>query len=545
MTQYRIVLDITDATGLASEYRGATITALVTFRPGKLVDLTVEKLVKAGGTTVVEKIMGTKVTGQTVRGIKYISTAQPVGGNLLTIKGAAGGAAYLITGMHRGDTITELIADVSHPLTSITATGSGQLVQGGSVNPPALSEPVLFLSLAYSWKRALDTGALAAELNAIEEIASKYGCAGRLGVIFEGGGADGRPGEAQPADWRETVRQHDAVLPEAVRMAADRGIPVHYYRINSNNAAKGWKNSWSKTTTANAKAFFVAQTKALISALLPLKDWLTVNWCNEDDAGMDATIRNAIRSEGKAWSDRSSSPNASGVRWRESHPSKYTTNASGDRNTLVVTDNGEVIRSLFDGGLWNSGAPRVDKCGQMAAAFLAKGQRFGLYETDATANIVRHRARFEQIVAMCAKHIQAAEYSHAPSIIGDIAPYEVAWLTSKGSSYSMAKTTIALSGVRISRNRCYFKATPSIPWPKSGSKNVDAVGILIRKLGDKYVGGKCEWCVGTRGWFDCRTNVEQGYNGHTLPASGEMVWVGIGHPKNGSEVSQLVGTRWP
>ncbi len=128
---------------------------------------------------------------------------------------------------------------------------------------------------------------------------------------------------------------------------------------------------------------------------------------------------------------------------------------------------------------------------------------------------------------------------------GALSPSNVHWLTSRGPNYGKAETVLALSDVRISGSRCYFTPSPKIPWPARGKKGVNAIGILIRNIGGRFVGGKCEWVVGKRGWFDCRTNVQGGYNGHTLPQSGETVWVGIGNPDDGSEVSQLVATRWP
>lgn len=128
---------------------------------------------------------------------------------------------------------------------------------------------------------------------------------------------------------------------------------------------------------------------------------------------------------------------------------------------------------------------------------------------------------------------------------GAILPSQVSWLTSRGPSYAKARTVLNLSKVSISGSRCYFTATPAIPWPLRGDKNINAIGILIRNINGAYVGGKCEWVVGSRGWYDCRTNVSTGYNGHTMPASGETVWVGIGDPDGGDEISDLLPTRWP
>lgn len=129
--------------------------------------------------------------------------------------------------------------------------------------------------------------------------------------------------------------------------------------------------------------------------------------------------------------------------------------------------------------------------------------------------------------------------------VSTLQPAQVQWLRSRGPDYSKAKTVLALREVRISGERCHFKPEPAIPWPRRGDKGVNAIGVLIRRIGGKYVGGKIEWVVGSRGWFDVRTNINEGYNGHTMPARGETVWVGLGNPDNGSSISEIVEAKWP
>lgn len=124
---------------------------------------------------------------------------------------------------------------------------------------------------------------------------------------------------------------------------------------------------------------------------------------------------------------------------------------------------------------------------------------------------------------------------------GAILPSQVKWF---GMDYSKAKTTVVLSNVKMLGNHLDFTATPAPPWPPYGAKKCRAVGFLIRKIGWKYIGGKVEWCVVERGWYDIKTNVLDGYNGSTVPADGETCWAGLGHTTNGSEVSTLVPFVW-
>lgn len=131
--------------------------------------------------------------------------------------------------------------------------------------------------------------------------------------------------------------------------------------------------------------------------------------------------------------------------------------------------------------------------------------------------------------------------AQAAPVSGAILPSAVKWL---GTNYAAAKTTVTLSGVSMSGTHLNFKASPLPPWPPYGDKKCRAVGFLIRKIGNQYVGGKVEWCVVERGWYDVKTNVRDGYNGSTMPANGETCWAGLGHTKNGSEVSTLLPFTW-
>lgn len=130
----------------------------------------------------------------------------------------------------------------------------------------------------------------------------------------------------------------------------------------------------------------------------------------------------------------------------------------------------------------------------------------------------------------------------APLAVDSILPSQVRWL---GPNYRSAKVTKQLTSASISGNHLNFKLASPLGWPKSGSKNVDGIGFLIRKIGGEYVGGKVEWCVSSRGWYDIKTNVEDGYNGSTMPKSGETVWCGIGHPVVTSECTNLPKVVWP
>lgn len=131
-----------------------------------------------------------------------------------------------------------------------------------------------------------------------------------------------------------------------------------------------------------------------------------------------------------------------------------------------------------------------------------------------------------------------------PSTEGNLNPAQVSWLTSSGPNYKNAVTVMSLTSASMSSTHLNFKTDKPIPWPKRGAKNVNAIGILIRKRPEGYVGGKTEWCVGDRGWFDIKTNTVDGYNKHTTPVKGEKCWAALGNPDNGSSISTIVPFIW-
>lgn len=151
----------------------------------------------------------------------------------------------------------------------------------------------------------------------------------------------------------------------------------------------------------------------------------------------------------------------------------------------------------------------------------------------------KFRGHDEAGIKACSLAGETTALPDAPA--GSILPSQVKWL---GPNYSGAKVTRTLTSVRLDGNRLYFTLDKPLDWPKVGAKKCDGVGFLIRKIGDEYRGGKVEWCVSSRGWYDIKTNVKDGYNGSTMPAVGETVWCGIGHSTKTSECTTLVPVIW-
>lgn len=201
----------------------------------------------------------------------------------------------------------------------------------------------------------------------------------------------------------------------------------------------------------------------------------------------------------------------------------------------VLSDTGSAIRQLSGGSL--NGPGQAAALSQWLADGIARKQKIvAFYEFQ------YNQYNEAAIDALAAPTGPGSGSSDVPVPAGAILPSQVRWL---GPNFKNAKVTRQMVSASISGNHLNFKLASPLGWPKSGAKNVDGMGFLIRKLGSEYVGGKVEWCVSSRGWYDIRTNVVDGYNGSTMPKSGETVWCGIGHPTNTSECTTLPKVVWP
>lgn len=212
------------------------------------------------------------------------------------------------------------------------------------------------------------------------------------------------------------------------------------------------------------------------------------------------------------------------------HPNKASD--GGVKGGISISDTGTIIKQLAaDGTLNGPGNPAA------ISAWFAKCKAAGAIGSGYYAF---QRAKHDAAAIKACAAAQVSGNSGQVAAGGNIIPSQVKWL---GTSYAKAKTTVTLTDVKMSGTHLNFNAS-AIDWPPQGAKKCKAVGFLIRKIGNDYVGGKVEWCVVERGWYDVKTNVEDGYNGSTLPANGETCWAGLGHPTGGSECSTLVPFVW-
>ena len=136
---------------------------------------------------------------------------------------------------------------------------------------------------------------------------------------------------------------------------------------------------------------------------------------------------------------------------------------------------------------------------------------------------------------------QSSESSEPEADDGSILPSQVKWF---GPNFSKAKAVIKITSAKMAGSHLIFKTDSAIPWKGVGAKNTNAIGFLIRKIDGVYKGGKVEWVVGSRGWYDIKTNTLSGYNGSTVPSHGEACWCGLGDTSGTSQCSTLVPFTW-
>lgn len=221
------------------------------------------------------------------------------------------------------------------------------------------------------------------------------------------------------------------------------------------------------------------------------------------------------------------------------HPSSVS--ASFNSKSWIMSDHGLFIRELNGGDLY--GTANYDVTYKCAKGLKDRSKTFIYYHFDKNGKI--DETAMKAIKAAFSSSVTPGPTPDPDPGTGDtIKPSQVKWLTSRGPDYKNAKTVINITSASMSGTHLNFKTNKSIPWPKRGAKNVNAIGILIRKNGAGYTGGKTEWCVGDRGWFDIKTNTADGYNGHTIPSKGEKCWCALGDPDGGDEISTIVPFIW-
>lgn len=221
------------------------------------------------------------------------------------------------------------------------------------------------------------------------------------------------------------------------------------------------------------------------------------------------------------------------------HPSSVS--ASFNSKSWIMSDHGLFIRELNGGDLY--GTANYDVTYKCAKGLKDRSKTFVYYHFDKNGKI--DETAMKAIKAAFPSSVTPGPTPDPDPGTGDtIKPSQVKWLTSRGPDYKNAKTVLNITSASMSGTHLNFNTNKAIPWPKRGPKNVNAIGILIRKKGTTYTGGKTEWVVGSRGWFDIKTNTLDGYNGHTVPSKGEKCWCALGDPDGGAEISTIVPFIW-
>ena len=128
----------------------------------------------------------------------------------------------------------------------------------------------------------------------------------------------------------------------------------------------------------------------------------------------------------------------------------------------------------------------------------------------------------------------------APVSTGDaINIGSISWL---GDSYAGARVTAKINSASTDGNMLYTNYEP-YSWPRSSDGVVDAICCLFYERGGRMVGGKFDWWrVGGQS-SKTLENVKHGYNGHSMPARGSLVYTMIASV-DGKQRSNIALVTW-
>lgn len=114
----------------------------------------------------------------------------------------------------------------------------------------------------------------------------------------------------------------------------------------------------------------------------------------------------------------------------------------------------------------------------------------------------------------------------------------ISWL---GDSYASARVTAKINSASTDGNTLYTNYEP-YSWPRS-SDGLDAICCLFYERGGRMVGGKFDWWrVGGQS-SKTLENVKHGYNGHSMPARGSLVYTMIASI-DGKQRSNIALVTW-
>lgn len=128
----------------------------------------------------------------------------------------------------------------------------------------------------------------------------------------------------------------------------------------------------------------------------------------------------------------------------------------------------------------------------------------------------------------------------APVSTGDAIDIgSISWL---GDSYADARVTAKINSASTDGNMLYTNYEP-YSWPRSADGGVDAICCLFYERGGRMVGGKFDWWrVGGQS-SKTLENVKGGYNGHSMPARGSLVYTMIASV-DGKQRSNIALVTW-
>lgn len=391
--------------------------------------------------------------------------------------------------------------------------------------------------LTYYWSLAYKQNTLEPALVEISSICDSIGLPRNV-VVFtlETHSDGGRPGAG--VDWKTHFKERAALLPTVVKIIESYGFGTVIFAWNSNTPGKGYSKTWNKSDILGNKNYILDILRPMIRSIGHSKTMWSL--CNESDDSTHSDIQSALRGLKKEMGIPDSRYLS-----RDEHPKNVNNLPSLNPPATFTSDNGEIISALYDSSnFWSANGFNIGNHKKVIDKYANK-VLFSYYNLVLEDSILKHKNAWREVLSYYKTKVSNLTSPEINPSNGQILPSKVKWLTSRGKGYSNARVSFDLTAVEMVGKELRFKKSAPFPeeW-KEREKGVNSVGLLIRKIGSEYIGGKCEWCVEGRGWYDIRTNVLQGYNGHTVPKDGEICWAGIGAPDDGNKCSSLVPFKW-
>lgn len=441
-----------------------------------------------------------------------------------------------------GDGIASMIAD------TMELEGDGTLTDERNVEEAHVDavtvgtgRPIFSGALTYAWPSAVQSGTIAAELEAVARSAAAAGAVG--GVTLEVQGLGARPA-SNSSDWKQEYAQLCEWIPEVVRAALNRGLLVNLYVFNTNTPGKGWKGSWNAADVAGNRKAIAAVVNPMLAAL-PADGRLLVCPHNETyGSSIMADLVAMCRQRIPADRLISTAQPEAWAKWHDIHPQKLSGPKPCGARTIITSDSG-IIGELMEGGTWGTTPkPIVAACDRFGEAHAAAGM-LAFYTTGSVPTAVQFAKEWAAVFKACN---DAAVSGGTGTGTGPQDAITFAAFKSLGKHH-MDITRVPITRKLISasnRGNTVALSFEPLRWSTETGKNGKTVdgGVCIGWMdGDTLKGGHFDW-HGLNQTVKTQNNIPGGYLDGQKPPDGAPVFYWLINREHDQRTNIVAGGTW-